>query len=111
MNLFRWISGHFSVRGKALAIYRRGLRKAERHDRAGAIVEYTEVIDLQGTPADVKGMALYNRALAFAASGEEAKATADLQAALAMSGLAANVRQEVQRKIVRMQRKTSPTEA
>lgn len=111
MNLLSWISGHFTVRGKALAMYRRALVKIEKNDRAGAIGDYTQVIQHASTPHDIKGMALYNRALAYAAIGDEENAQADLQTALALSGVSAKVRQEVQRRIVRTQHRAGPDDA
>ena len=38
---------------------------AKRRDHEGALANYTEAIELVGVPADVKAMALYNRALVF----------------------------------------------
>ena len=45
---------------------------------------YTSAINLDDAPKDVKAMALYNRALLFAAQGDSSKAVADLNAIMAM---------------------------
>ena len=45
---------------------------------------YISAINLGDAPEDVKAMALYNRALLFAAQGDNSKAAADLNAIMAM---------------------------
>jgi tetratricopeptide (TPR) repeat protein len=82
MNLFkRWLWPH-SVRSDAMSLYKRGLTCAESKDSAGALEAYTSAIDLPGVPADVKAMALYNRALVLAANGAVDQALADLEIVL-----------------------------
>ncbi len=107
MNVFNWLARHFSNRCKALSLYQRGMAKANKHDEQGAIVDYTTAIDSPDTPADVKAMALYNRALVYAAAAENAKATEDLDGVLAMPAASTNIKTEARRKLVRMQRRSS----
>lgn len=64
MSLVRWVYSWSSHRGRALAEYRAGMQKADKHDYSGAITDYTAVIEGQDTPEDLKTMATYNRALA-----------------------------------------------
>ena len=78
MNAFNWLSDRFSNRGQPLPLYKRGMAKAEKHDHQGAIDDYTMVIGMPETPADVKAMALYNRALVHVATGDDRKGVDDL---------------------------------
>ena len=59
------------------------------------------------TPADVKAMALYNRALVYAPAGEGPKATEDLHMVLAMAEALSDIKTEARRRLVRMQRRSS----
>jgi hypothetical protein len=108
MNVVNWLTGRFSIRGKALTLYRRGMARVKKHDCQGAIDDYTTTIDMRNTPAEVKAMVLYNRALAHAVAGEDPKATEDTKVVLAMKGVLANVTSEARRMLVRMQRRSKP---
>lgn len=111
MNAFHWLTGHFSNRGKALSLYKRGMGRAKKHDHQGAVDDYTMIIGMLHTPADVKAMALYNRALVYAAAGENPKATDDLNMVLAMTGALSHVKTEARRLLVRMQRRSNTSNA
>ncbi len=106
MKYFNWLTRFFTNRGKALTLYRRGMARVKRHDHDGAIGDYTTMIGMLDTPADIRAMALYNRALVYAATGEEPKAVTDLNVILAMQGALANVKTEARRLLVRMQRRS-----
>ena len=106
MKYFNWLTGRFSNRGKAMTLYRRGMARVKSQDHEGAIGDYTAMIGMLDTPADMKAMALYNRALAYTATGEEPKAAEDLKLILAMQGALANVKTEARRLLVRMQRRS-----
>ena len=54
MNVFNWLTDHFSNRGKALSLYKRGMAKAKKHDHQGAIDDYTTTIGMPDTPANVE---------------------------------------------------------
>ena len=84
MNVLSWLTGHFSNRGMALSRYQRGIAREKKHDNQGAIDDYTTTIGMPYAPADVKAMALYNRALVYAAAGEIQDATEDMNVVLAM---------------------------
>ena len=58
MSLISKVFGSFSGRGKATAMYKRGMQKAGDRDLEGAIEDYTAVVDMKGAPADVVAMAL-----------------------------------------------------
>ena len=60
---------------------------------------------LQIPPRDVTAMALFNRALVYAASGKLRPATEDLQAILGMPEAIARIKKSARDKLVRMQRK------
>ncbi len=107
MNVFDWLTGLFSNRGKAMSLYKRGMAKARRHDDQGAIDDYTRTINMLDAPAHVKAMALFNRALVYAAAGEDSQATKDLNEVLAMTAAPSDVKTEAKRKLVRMQPRPS----
>lgn len=102
MNVFRWLAEHFSDRGKALLLYKRGMIKARKRDNDGAIHDYTETIGMSGTPADVRAMVLYNRALVYMSVGEEGKGTEDLETVLAMEETLVNVKTMARQKLAKM---------
>lgn len=106
MDVFNWIAGHFSGRGKALSLYRRGMVRANKHDHQGAIDDYTVTIGLSHTPTDVRAMALYNRALVHVASGNEAQGVCDLQAVLALDDSLVNIKTMARQKLARMENRS-----
>jgi hypothetical protein len=84
MNLFtRWFWPR-SVRSEMLSLYRKGMACAEKHDSHGAMSAYTAAIERPDATEDVKAMALYNRALLFAADGNTDRALTDLKAVMDM---------------------------
>ena len=109
MNLFGWLSGHFSHRGKALARYRRGMAKAKVHDHQGAIDDYTAILGMRDVPADVQAMTLYNRALVHVATGSDQKGADDLDAVLAMNEALVNVKTMARQKLCRMEPRRTKT--
>ena len=86
-------------------LYRAGMAKARKKDYLGAIADYTAAIESPHIPDDVKGMASYNRALAYAAVNEDRKAAEDLAAMLNMSGLPENVLREARQRRERIRRR------
>jgi hypothetical protein len=110
MGLLRWLSSLASRRGKALSLYRSGIVRAKRADYAGAIEAYSAVIDMPGAPEDVKGMAIYNRALAYAAIDQDAKAADDLAAMLHMPGLPENIIIQARQRRERIRRRLEKSE-
>lgn len=105
MNIIRNLIGLFTSRGKALTFYRRGMVKAKEDDCSGAIHEYTLAIDMLAAPADVKAMALFNRALMYATNNSQLQAIADLKRILTMDDSLDGIKTEARRKLVRMERK------
>lgn len=81
-----------------------------KRDHQGAIDDYTMTIGLPDAPADVKAMALYNRALVFAAAREDPRAMEDIDAVLAMQRAPTNVKTEARRMLVRIQRRSTNRE-
>jgi hypothetical protein len=102
MKMFRWLKGLFTLRGKALKLYRRGMARAKGNDQFGAIDDYTATIDMLGAPLDVVAMALFNRSLVFVATGENSKATCDLDAVAAMCKAPARVKAMARQQLIRM---------
>ena len=109
MNMANWFTNRFSKRGKAVSLYKRGMAKAKNQDHQGAIQDYTAAIGMAATPADVKGMAQYNRALAYAASGNDRKAMEDIDVVLTMSEALTSVKTEARRMLVRIERRSTDT--
>jgi hypothetical protein len=102
MNVLNWLANCFSNCRKPMALYKRGMGKAERHDHQGAIEDYTATIRMPGTPADLIAMVLYNRALVYVASGDDRKGADDLDAVLAMNEALVNVKTMARQKLARM---------
>ena len=84
--------------------YRRGLLHARFKKHQAANAEYSAVIELESVPAELRAMALFNRALVSYAAGAELDAIRDLSEVLAMNDIAENVKTEARRKLVRMER-------
>lgn len=92
MSLIRWVRGLLTHRGKALSRYRAGMAKAKKGDYNGAIADYSAAIGAPDIPTDVRAMVTYNRALAYSAIQEHAKAADDLAAMLKMPGLSEEIK-------------------
>ena len=92
MSFTAWLKSFFSHRGKALSLYRSGMAKANNHDYEGAIADYSAAIRASNIPHDVLAMAIYNRALAYSAIHDDAKAADDLATVLEMPRLPANIK-------------------
>jgi hypothetical protein len=103
MNVMRWLRDLITHRGKALSRYRAGMAKAKQGDFDGAIADYSAAIRAPDIPTDVKAMAIYNRALAYSAIHEDAKAAEDLAALLEMRGLSEAMRTAAHQRRVRIQ--------
>lgn len=110
MSFIRWVQSWLSHRGRALSEYRSGIKKAGKHDYQGAIADYTTVIEGEDTPADLKTMAIYNRALAFSAIHEDDKAAHDLDTVLKMPGVSERVKTAVMRRRERIRQRAGKDE-
>ncbi len=111
MNIYHWIVGRFSMRRRSLAIYKRGMARAKKHDHQAAIDDYTMAIGMPQVPADVKAMALFNRAIVYAAADNVSKAAEDLQEVLGMPEAPTHVKTEATRKLARMQQRSDRQES
>ena len=105
MDIFRWLTSRYTNRGKALIEVRKGMGCAKKNDPENAVNHYTLAIDSLDTPPDVKAMALFNRALVYAATGKEPAAKKDLNMLLDMPETLSDIKTAARQKIVRMQRK------
>jgi hypothetical protein len=105
MGVLSKMFGGFSSRGKATALYKRGMQRASDRDLEGAIADYTEVVEMGKAPPDLKAMALMNRALAYSRVGDDEKAHADLDKVLAMPDAGAQVKAAATEKLHRMKRR------
>ena len=113
MNIFTWLFGRFSHRGRALSFYNSGLAKAKRHDHQGAIAAYTEAIGMRDVAPEVQAMALFNRALVYVAAGDEEKGVVDLDAVIAMNAALVNinVKTMARQKLARMESRVAKSQA
>jgi hypothetical protein len=105
MNFFNWLTRANSVHDVVLLLYKRGLASAMKHDQKGARYAYTAAIDMRDAPADLRAMALYNRALLSAAANEIPEAIQDLNAVLAMKASPQMVKSAARQKLDRMRRR------
>jgi hypothetical protein len=103
MNPFRRFFWPRSIRTEALSLFKLGMSRGAKKDSAGAMVAYTSAIEQAGTPDDVKAMALYNRAILFAAEGNMDKALADLQSIMEMPIPMTGVKLAARRRLERLQ--------
>jgi hypothetical protein len=110
VSFTNWVKSWFSHRGKALALYRRGIAKANKRDYDGAIADYSAAIAEPHIPADVKAMAIYNRALAYSAIDEDASAAEDLTALLEIPGLPENIQTAARQRRERVRRRKEDAE-
>ena len=107
MNLFTRLKELFSRRAKSLSVFRGGLSKAKAGDFQGAILEYSKVIDAPSNPPDLVAMAMYNRALAYSAIGNEERAAEDLKRVLRMPELPENIKTSAIQRQERIRRRLS----
>jgi hypothetical protein len=103
MNLFRRLFWPRSIRTEALSRFKLGMARGAQKDSAGAMEAYTSAIKQASAPNDVKAMALYNRAILFAADGNMDKALADLQAIMEMPIPMNGVKLAARRRLERLQ--------
>lgn len=89
----------------AEAYLQRGMDKAKRKDNAGAIHEYTYVIDMPHAPEELRAMALFNRALVYAADNNPVVARRDLELVAAMETAPERVRNSAREKLKRIDRR------
>jgi hypothetical protein len=105
MNVFKWLTRENSVHDVVLSLYKQGLASAMKHDQKGAMDAFTAAIDMRDAPADLRAMALYNRALVYGAANEIPKAIQDLNAVLAMAAPPPKVKSAARQKLDQMQRR------
>lgn len=105
MNFFKWLTRANSVRDVVLSLYKRGLASAMKHDQKEAREAFTAAIDMRDAPADLRAMALYNRAMLYGAANEIPKAIQDLKALLAMTAVPYKVKSAAGQKLDQMQRR------
>ncbi len=77
--------------------------RADKKDPKGAMDAYTSAIEQPDAPNDVRAMALYNRAILFAADGESGKALADLKAIMELPIPMQGVKLAAKRRLERLQ--------
>lgn len=103
-DVLGWLKGLMSSRRRAEWLYRRGMRHAKLRDSELALADYTAVIEMEGATADMRAMALCNRALVHDAGADEEQAADDLNSVLEMPDASGKIKTEARRKLVRMER-------
>ena len=86
MRTLGWLKSLFSVRHNALRAYRQGRKQARKKEHQRAVAYFTDAIEALAVPIDVKAMALYHRALAYVAAGNNEKGINDLESVLVLDG-------------------------
>ncbi len=104
MNVIDWLRGRISPKYRSEWLYRRGMVRARLKAYESAIADYSTVIETAESPADVRAMALYNRALVYDATARGGLAAADLRVVIEMPSASEKVRTEARRRMLRMQR-------
>jgi tetratricopeptide (TPR) repeat protein len=107
-HFLRWFWPR-TVRNEGLALYKLGMARSDKRDPKGAMDAYTSAIELPHAPDDVKAMALYNRALLYAAEGKTEKASADLAAVMKMPIPLQGVKLAAKRRLERLQHRQDAT--
>ena len=107
MSVISKVFGGLTKRGRALAMYKRGMLRAGERNLEGAISDYTSVVEMKRAPEDVVAMALLNRALAHSRSHDDDRANEDLQRVLEMPGATKQVIDAAHEKLRRMKRRTT----
>ncbi|PQO46820.1 hypothetical protein [Blastopirellula marina] len=107
MNAIAWITNCFSKTDRATALYKRGMAKAKKRDHQGAIADYSAALDAPDGPTSLKGMILYNRGIVYVAAGMAKNGADDLNAVLAISDVQADVKVAAQRKLAKIESRTS----
>ena len=105
MNLFRRWLWPRSPRSDALALYKEGMACGEKKDAKGALQAFTQAIQTADAPEDVRAMALYNRALLFAAEGKSDSALSDLHDVMKMSVPSNGVKLAAKRRLERLEQR------
>lgn len=106
MNPFQWLKSCFAQGDQANTFYKRGMVKADKHNHAGAIEDYTAALNVPGVVPEMQAMILYNRGLVYVAAGMAKQGADDLNAVIQMEAAAENVKRAAQRKLARIQSRT-----
>lgn len=107
MSLIKWLFGGRSARSAALSLYKRGLKCTKKNDQRGAMENFTATVESPDAPEDLRAMALYNRALLFAALDKFSEAVDDLDAVLAMADSLREIKLAARRRLDRMRHQRS----
>jgi tetratricopeptide (TPR) repeat protein len=100
----------FTARGRAAALYQRGMEKAKAGDRVGAIADYTSLIENRRCPDDLKAMTLFNRGLVYYLARDLDSARKDFEAIAEMKGVPSNVASAAREKLNRIKSRKDRSE-
>jgi hypothetical protein len=107
MGLLQRVTSLFSRSGRDDQLLLAGLAhaKADRPDEALKI--YNQLLKDSGTNATTRARTLYNRAIAYSALNEDAKAVADLEEVLKMPSVPDNVESAARDRLARVRRRNA----
>jgi len=105
MGLLDRITGLFSRGGRDESLLLQGLEHAKAKRPQDAIAIYNRLLDSRSTNEATRARALFNRALAYSALDDDAKALADLQRVLSLPDLPENVQNAARSQLARVRRR------
>jgi tetratricopeptide (TPR) repeat protein len=106
MSFLSQLAGVFSRDGRKNALLLQGLAHAKAGRPEQAISIYNSLLESSSTGSVIRARAYFNRALAYSALKDDAKAVTDLQAVLATAGLPENVQSAATAQLARVKRRT-----
>jgi hypothetical protein len=102
MNILGRLTNFFTRGGRDDNRLKQAMDHAHAKRPLEAIAIYDSLLDSKGTSATVRARALFNRALAHSALKDDAKAIADLEAAISLPGAPENVLNAARNQVVRV---------
>ena len=105
MSFFKKLAGLFSRSSREESLLLEGVEHAKAKRPEKALEIFNSLLATPTLSASVRASALYNRALAFSAMDDDAKALADLQKVLTLPGLPDNVQTAARARLARVKKR------
>ena len=106
MNFLDRLAGFFTRGGRSNALLLQGIEHAKAGRPEKALDIYNSLLESSSTGNVTRARAYFNRALAYSALKDDAKAVNDLQAVLATVGLPENVQTAATAQLARVKRRS-----
>ena len=100
------LAGFFARGGRSNAMLLQGIEHAKAGRPEKALSIYNSLLESSSTGSVTRARAYFNRALAYSALNDDAKAVTDLQAVLAIVGLPENVQSAATAQLARVKRRS-----